>query len=159
MDNTGGVSTELNLLIDILKNKTGLLETILVITENQEVIIHQPPGVDRAAIFREMTLEKQKFIDEVLNCDNVFQSIFDGVHERVENERRADGSHLYRDQLVEMQRLIDPIMELDVKVRAQEAKNKQLLEVMMPAAAREPQQASRADKGRILGEYNKYKRE
>jgi len=102
-----------------------------------------------------MTDEKQRHIDEVLSCDAVFQSVFDSIKDDVE----ADSAR-YRERLLELQRLIEPVMELDIKIRAQEAKNRAQLEASFPLEHHkgEAGPVAQAEKNRLLEEYKRNKK-
>lgn len=116
-------SIKVNLLSDVLAKKKAALTLILNITENQETLLTQPPSQEGAAFFRAMSLEKQKNIDDVLECDNVFSEVFGEISQSFEenaNKNRADVLRLQED--------IKSVMDLDIKIRFQEARNKELLE-------------------------------
>ncbi|GHV42018.1 hypothetical protein FACS189490_10070 [Clostridia bacterium] len=120
-------TTEFLLLNDVLRKKRETLETILAISENQEVLLNSPPTAERAAIFKEMSAEKQKGIDEVIRCDGVFETMFEPL------KPYLDQKTPYRDILVKTQALVDDVLTLDAQIRAQEAKNRELLSDQIPA--------------------------
>ena len=126
MNDNNMIDTQLGILIDILNIKMQLLESVLNISENQEYLIMQPPSDERTEMFKEMTEEKQRHIDLVLESDERFQSIFDKIKDIVE----ANGAE-YKPRLLEMQDLITVILETDVKIRAQEQKNRDVLHNQM----------------------------
>jgi len=150
------IEAELNLLIDILDRKADELGLILAISENQETLLAQPPGSERAAIFREMSDEKQRHIDEVLKCDAVFQDVFDSVKDVIEA-----GAAEHRDRLAELQSKIEPVLELDVKIRAQEAKNRETLQTQAALAGlgemakKDHGPVPEAEKRRLFAQYKK----
>jgi len=151
--------TQLKLLIDILDKKADELSVILSITENQETLLGQPPGSERSSIFNQMTAEKQKHIDEVLSCDAAFQSIFDGIKDKIENNQPE-----YREYLRTLQKKIEPVLDTDVKIRAQESKNRDFLQAQLPqapedgAVIQKPPAAQTPDalKKRLLNQYKRY---
>ena len=160
MEANEAVVNELKLLNDILAKKTEELEIVAAISENQETLIESPYDWDdspkmeeRTFIFKEMSAEKQKHIDEVLNCDNVFQSIYDAAKDKIELNASA-----YKEYLTQLQQHIEVVLELDVRIRAQETKNRTILQnrhAEMRAASRQAEQKSVSDeeKNRILLKY------
>jgi len=123
MDNTLShdkqFETKLALLQEILNKKKDALSAILNISENQENLYNQPPGEERREFLMGMGRLKQAQIDEVIACDEVFQRIFDGLSAEFE-EKSAE----YKEQIQKMQDSIKEVLELDVKIRAQEEKSR-----------------------------------
>ena len=111
--------TKLALLQEILNKKHEALSNILNISENQEMLYLSPPSDERREFLMEMGKEKQKQIDEVLACDEVFQSIFDSIADGFEEK-----GNNYKEKVQELQLSINKVLELDVKIRAQEEKGK-----------------------------------
>ena len=111
--------TKLALLQEILNKKRDALSAILNISENQENLYNQPPGAERREFLMGMGKLKQEQIDEVIACDEVFQKIFDGFSAEFE-EKSAN----YKEQVQKMQDSIKEVLELDVKIRAQEEKSR-----------------------------------
>ena len=111
--------TKLALLQDVLNKKHAALTNILNISENQETLYLSPPSEERREFLIEMGKEKQTQIDEVLICDEVFQSVFDGIADDFK-----ENSEVYAEQIRRLQLNINEVLELDVKIRAQEEKSK-----------------------------------
>ena len=109
--------TKLTLLQDILDKKHGALVVVLNISENQETLYLSLPSDEREAFLVEMGKEKQKQIDDVLACDEVFQSIFDSIADEFEEK-----SVEHEEKIRELQFSINEVLELDTKIRAQEEK-------------------------------------
>ena len=99
----------LKLLTEILIKKKHALITILNICENEETAFL-------------MAEEKQKQINMVLETDNVFTSVFERIRDKME-EKSAE----FPAEFSRLQSLINEVCELDVKIRAQEEKNKSRL--------------------------------
>jgi hypothetical protein len=70
-----------------------------------------------------MSDAKQEFIDEVLTCDDVFQATFDAIQPAI-SENLAP----YADIVETLKLLINEVLELDTAIRAQEARNRGVLE-------------------------------
>lgn len=140
------ILTVLRILSDILEKKRMALGGILDITQNQETVLAGPPGTQRASFFASTTTEKQRLIDDVKEFDRVFQSFFDGVKDGLQ-ERVDAGPPEVRDTLARLQGQISAVLELDVAIRAQETKNKELLPP--PPSAEAPPPTPRTRKAAI----------
>jgi len=114
--------TKLALLQEILNKKQVALFSILNISENQETLYLSPPSEERREFLLEMGKEKQKQIDDVLACDEVFQRIFDSIAEEF-TEKKDE----YTEKIRRLQFSINEVLELDVKIRAQEEKGKAIV--------------------------------
>jgi hypothetical protein len=126
--------TKLALLQEILDKKQAALTIVLNISENQETLYLSPPSEERREFLMEMGKEKQNQIDEVMACDEVFQSIFDGMADEFAIKGRD-----HKEKVEKLQISINEVLELDVKIRAQEEKSK------TAAAAGFGQRPGRAD--------------
>ena len=92
-----------------------------------------------------MNDEKQKLIDLVISSDNLFQSVFESSTEDFNLNAEA-----YKPQIKELQDLIRKVMDVDVKIRVQEQKNKDLIASQYP---RTKIQAAKVSKGNLLKKY------
>ena len=117
--------TTLKVLNDVLEKKQAALTDILNITQNQETILLSPPSEERNSFFTSTTAEKQRLIDNVLEFDMMFQRFFDGIKDRL-NEADSWPRDV-KGKVVKIQGMINVVLELDVAIRAQEAKNNKLL--------------------------------
>jgi hypothetical protein len=111
--------TKLNILGEILSKKREALLAVLAISENQESLYASPAGPERREFLMEMGKEKQRHIDDVLTCDEVFQGVFESIGE-IFVEKGPD----YADRVKSLQATISEVLELDIKIRAQEEKTK-----------------------------------
>ena len=121
LDEHATFETKLTLLQEILDKKHAALTDVLNISENQETLYLSPPSDERREFLIEIGKEKQKQIDEVLACDEVFQRIFDSIADEF-----AIKSGDYKEKVQRLQTSINEILKLDVKIRAQEEKGKAL---------------------------------
>lgn len=136
-----------NLLEDILIKKRGFLEQILNLTVNQETILLCEEKSDEYSImFREMNDEKQTLIDLVINSDNVFQNLFDSSID--DFNKNAEN---YKPQIKSLQGLVKEVMDMDIKIRVQEQKNKDLISNQYPRAKKI--QTAKVSKGSLLKRY------
>jgi len=150
-----GFFAEMKLLHGILDEKQNALSQILGICENQEMLYTHPASPERTAFSREIAIEKQKLIEEVLECDNVFQSIF----ERMKPTFEANAERAPKPVAV-LQARIREVMETDIKIRAQEEKNKRLIQTETATRSISAPHTPIATKPRayVLGQYAKHKR-
>ena len=113
---------KLNVLTDILIKKKQALMQIANICENQGLLLMQPSSDERTDFLKAISVEKQSLIEVVIECDDVFQTIFNEIH--INFEERAKK---FQRQTTVLQGKIKDVMELDVKIRAYEEKNKALV--------------------------------
>jgi methyl-accepting chemotaxis protein len=115
----------------VLIKKKGLLNQILNLTLNQETVLlcsagspadKNDTGEENSVMFRDMNDEKQKLIEQVINSDNLFQNIFDSA-----SDDFGKNAEKYKAQIKKLQELIREVMDIDVKIRVQEQKNKDLI--------------------------------
>jgi len=124
------LATKLTLLQDILDKKQKALVVVLNISENLETI-HLSPLLDgRDEFLTEMTKEKQKQIDDVLACDEVFQSIFDTIADEFEEQ---SANHI--EKIQQLQFSINQVLDLDTKIRAQEDKINEIADTSSEGAS------------------------
>ncbi|MDR2167384.1 MAG: hypothetical protein LBE35_05995 [Clostridiales bacterium] len=151
MEQNEQFETKLNILADILAQKREALLAILAISENQENLYNSPATNERRGFLLEMGKQKQVHIDEVLTCDEVFQGIFGSISGIFEQMGKT-----YPGQVKALQRAIGEVLELDIKIRAQEEKTKSVARVAWgtlgkaEAAAKEP---TAAGKNYLLEQY------
>lgn len=114
------IETKLAILKDILIKKKFALLQILSMTENQEsLLIYDKDNEEVQNMFSEINVEKKGLIDEVISCDNMFQSMFKEISEPLSNESKD-----YRNYVIELQQLIKEVMEIDNNIREIEQRNK-----------------------------------
>jgi hypothetical protein len=136
------MDVQINILLEGLKKKEAALGEIVSITENQRTVIESGLELPEVRNFlMEMNKEKQPLIDTVKNCDNLFESVLKEVGPELDANQ-----HLYKNQVMQMQKLIRAIMDLDVKVRLMEEENNKLLMALMPVFT----QAGLAPKPKLL---------
>lgn len=144
------LSVRLKILMDVLEKKGEALTQILNICENQCLLFSQPSSSERSEFLKQMNIEKQHLIEQVIDCDDVFQSMFDDMRDQFEREAE---NHL---ELVrKLQEQIRIITELDVKIRAQEGKNKAILKAIEPPRTTSKRTLS---KSYVLKQYEKNKK-
>ena len=141
------VSVRVKLLNDVLDKKIELLTTIYTITENQGVILSMEDFENRSSFLNEAVFEKQKLIDEVMMADDVFESMYQGLKDEIVSNKEA-----LREFIAHMQERIRKIMDLDIKIRVREEKNRLLSAETSPNRRLNTFKAS---KKHILDQYSK----
>jgi len=109
---------------EILAKKRQDLTQILTISENQEtILISDMTSDEKGVFFVAMNEEKQRLIDEVIKSDDMFQDIFNGIKDVFEDKAKEN-----KDGIHALQAEIKWLIEMDVKIRLQEEKNKSRLQ-------------------------------
>lgn len=135
--------TKLELLIDILEKKKEVLHTILALTENQSTLLEQPSSIEILQAFKEVSDEKQKWIEEVLTLDTVFNRTFSKI------EGFEEEAHAYKETIIKLQKLVEQVTDVDIKIRVIEQKNNAWV----------LKQSSDQQKKDILSQYQKFSKE
>ena len=141
------LDTKLRILQDILAKKKFALECIFGICENIEGILLSPDGQGKEFL-PQMGKEKQLLIEQVLEADEVFQKLFDGISADFETNAPS-----HKDKIAGLQNSIKEVLELDIKIRAKEVQTK---EQMLAGAAinlKKQAAANPAGKNYILEQY------
>ena len=151
LDENKQFETKLTLLQEILDKKMAALTAILNISENQENLYLSPPSETRREFLLEMGKQKQKQIDEVLTCDEVFQRLFDSIAPHFEQNSKN-----YRESIQKLQNSIKAVIETDVKIRAQEEKSKSIAKGSFGLPASKESNINPANTGYILSQYRSH---
>lgn len=114
--------TYINILIDTLKRKLYLLEKIMNETLIQNELLDETQfNLEKyEASFK----KKDVMINELLELDQGFNSMYDRVKEDITNNRSK-----YREEITSLQALIQELTEISVKLQMLEKKNKIKMEL------------------------------
>lgn len=115
------IEVKLDILESSINKKIEILNQIYNITENQELFVKSLSGQEREDYLKSAAEEKQKLIDEILRIDTVFISTFESFNGMLNENRK-----LYRDRILMIQDKIKEVMDIDVKIRVKEERNRQL---------------------------------
>ena len=111
----------LTILSDSLDKKIEVLKRIQAFNDAQEkTFTESEPDMDS---FDTALHEKEKLIQEILQLDQGFETLYERVKAELDENKDA-----YRDQIKELQAKITVITELSNAVQAKEARNKKLVE-------------------------------
>lgn len=142
------IEIKVKLLMDVLAVKLRTLTQILNITENQESLLLSDDTSGALSVFFDgMSREKQVLIDEVTKADNLFQSAFNEISE--DFERFAQGN---KELVVGLQEGIKRVMDVDIKIRVMEQRNRELVSKHKKGGKIAVPKAS---KGYLLEQYKK----
>ncbi|MCL2565670.1 MAG: hypothetical protein FWE24_07665 [Defluviitaleaceae bacterium] len=142
---------KMDILISSLGEKNEILNLILNITENQEQLIDMDKSEEMWDMFVEMNEAKQEHIDRVVELDNIFQGVFEGISDNFEDKARE-----IPEKTANLQALINASLELDVKIRATEQRNRaELSKFKKTAPARVVANTSKAE---LLKRYEQNKK-
>lgn len=117
------IEVELKVLIECLKKKEKSLSQIASITENQgDLLTSGLTHEEIYSFFMQMNIEKNDFIQLVMQCDEVFENVLQKIGPTLD----ADPSK-YGDQVRTLQDYIRIVMDLDVQIRLGEDNNSNIL--------------------------------
>ena len=142
-------AANLNILLDLIGKKRGLLVQILTICENQEAILSAERSQEYDKLFIGMGNEKQLLVDEVVATDTLFQKLFDGLGEDFRPLGDSD-----KDMVRNLQDLVMAVTELDAKIRLTESRN---LERIAQTRVTPPQRSvTEASRRQLLEQYKSH---
>ena len=117
------------LLTEILLRKEQMLEEILNITFNQRLLIESSKknesnlkNKESIALYGEMNRLKQDIMAKIMAADEIFQSTFNTISKIFEKQAKEN-----RNEVKSMQNKIKQVTNLDFRVKAEEEKNRMLL--------------------------------
>lgn len=117
------ISIKLSMACEALEKKENLLNQILNITKSQETVFYSPESEEKDLFIKEAVKEKQKIIDQVIQIDNIFIKIFDEF-----NGELNKNNDIYKDKILYLQSKIKEIMDIDIKIRVIEEKNRRIMQ-------------------------------
>ncbi len=145
---------EIEVKLDILERsvdkKIKLLNQIYNITENQQLFVKTLEGEQRQEYLSSAAEEKQKLIDEILKIDTVFISTFESFNGMLNKNRK-----LYRERILKLQEKIRLVVDIDVKIRVKEERNRQIFAPSVLNGLSPNIKALKANKSYILEQYEK----
>lgn len=115
MDN---INTYISVLHGSLRKKLELIKKLLELTKEQNKILNEETiDIDS---FDRLVSEKELKINEVLEIDRGFQTVFNKISNIIK-----ESSQQYRQQILEMQNFIRVITDIGVEIENLEHKNKE----------------------------------
>ena len=105
-----------NIMLDSLKRKQQILSFLYDCTKDQEQLL-KDENMDPDA-FKQLIDAKGERIEELSTIDDGFDTIFHLVKEEIEKNREN-----YREEILQMQKLITGVSEIGVQIQALEQQN------------------------------------
>ena len=127
----------LQMMIDSLNKKKGILIRIIELNEEQNQILSEETLNGDA--FDDNMKAKGSCIDELDLLDEAFQSLFNRVRDAINANKE-----MYANEISVMKRLITEVTELGAKIEVQEARNKVKVEAMFRRERQEHKEAKRS---------------
>lgn len=115
------IYNKINNLNYLLDRKIQILSQILVITENQNIVFK---GFNDDSINELINMsydEKQSLINELVNIDSMFLEIFQSFSGSLNKNK-----YVFEQEIINIQNKIQQITDIDLKIRLQEEKNRQI---------------------------------
>jgi len=123
MADTKGM-TYVRMMLDVLSKKEIHLAKLLELTKEQEGLLKSEEL--KEAEFALIIEKKSGNLRKLEELDSGFQSVYNRVAEEIQNNKEA-----YKEQILEMQRLITAVTDIGVELSALEEKNKATLELKL----------------------------
>ena len=127
----------LQMMIDSLNKKKGILIRIIELNEEQNQILSEETLNGDA--FDDNMKAKGSCIDELDLLDEGCQSLFNRVRDAINANKE-----MYANEISVMKRLITEVTELGAKIEVQEARNKVKVEAMFRRERQEHKEAKRS---------------
>ena len=127
----------LQMMIDSLNKKKGILIRIIELNEEQNQILSEETLNGDA--FDDNMKAKRSCIDAIAMLDEGFQSLFNRVRDAINANKE-----MYANEISVMKRLITEVTGLGAKIEVQEARNKVKVEAMFRRERQEHKEAKRS---------------
>lgn len=126
--------TYIQLLIDSLGKKYGILEELMQITTKQQTIIDLD-NFDEDEFHKTISL-KEKQINDLAEIDRGFELVYDRIREEL-NDNRSQ----YTEEIRVLKELVTEVTDLNVKLQALEKRNKSKLEAVLASKRKDIKKA------------------
>ena len=115
------IKNYLQILEDSLVKKSEVLDQIIAYNKEQEELLKKE-DISLEELDENMA-KKDEFIQSLLQLDEGFESLYEKIREQLLGNKA-----LYAQQIRRLQELISSVTDKGVAIKAQEARNKQLVE-------------------------------
>lgn len=122
LDNQSTKKAYIQLMTDVLEKKAGVLNQLMLLTEQQEILIASD-NFDEDE-FLQIVSTKDEMLQNLNKLDDGFEQLYDRVREEIVTEKDK-----YTTEIKYMQKLIATITDINVKLQASEKRNKSKLEL------------------------------
>lgn len=139
-------SQYISIMIQSLKKKSAVLDTIMELNIQQKVELENP-ALDPDDFDR--TVEKKaEQIQQLELLDNGFQELYEKVREELQSNREA-----YREDIACMQEYIRKLTDKSATIQAQEARNKDLMTQKFASVRKQVKEVRKSQK--VVNQYYK----
>lgn len=140
------IYNKINNLNYLLDRKIEILNIILNVTKSQNIIFKEDKDVDS---FINMSIdEKQGLINELMNIDYMFLSIFESFKGALNKNK-----NMFKEEVIQIKNKIQQVADIDLKIRLQEEKNKQLINGNIALASQNKTKTLKVSKEEMLKKY------
>lgn len=118
MINNNQNAAYIKVMVDTLGKKEEALKLLTEITKEQELLLRQEKFSMES--FEEAMERKRSLIESLNQLDDGFEAFFKRIEVIIQTEKE-----IYRNELIEAQKIIGRITDMSVKLQAMEARNKE----------------------------------
>lgn len=140
------IYNKINNLNYLLDRKIEILSIILNVTKSQGIVFKQQEGIDN---FINMSInEKQSLINELISIDEMFLNIFESFKGALNRNK-----NIFKEDIRQIQNKIQKIADMDINIRLQEEKNKQLVNNNIALSSKNKVKTLKVSKDEMLKKY------
>lgn len=140
------IYNKINNLNYLLDRKIEILSIILNVTKSQGIVFKQQEGIDS---FINMSInEKQSLINELISIDEMFLNIFESFKGALNRNK-----NIFKEDIRQIQNKIQKIADMDINIRLQEEKNKQLVNNNIALSSKNKVKTLKVSKDEMLKKY------
>lgn len=140
------IYNKINNLNYLLDRKIEILSIILNITKSQGIVFKEQEGIDS---FINMSInEKQSLINELISIDEMFLNIFESFKGALNQNK-----NMFKEDIRQIQNKIQKIADIDINIRLQEEKNKQLVNNNIALSSKNKVKTLKMSKEEMLKKY------
>lgn len=140
------IYNKINNLNYLLDRKIEILSIILNVTKSQGIVFKEQEGIDS---FINMSInEKQSLINELISIDEMFLNIFESFKGALNQNK-----NIFKEDIRQIQNKIQKIADMDINIRLQEEKNKQLVNNNIALSSKNKVKTLKVSKDEMLKKY------
>lgn len=140
------IYNKINNLNYLLDRKIEILSIILNVTKSQGIVFKEQDGIDS---FINMSInEKQSLINELISIDEMFLNIFESFKGALNQNK-----NIFKEDIRQIQNKIQKIADMDINIRLQEEKNKQLVNNNIALSSKNKVKTLKMSKEEMLKKY------
>lgn len=140
------IYNKINNLNYLLDRKIEILSIILNVTKSQGIVFKEQEGIDS---FINMSInEKQSLINELISIDEMFLNIFESFKGALNQNK-----NMFKEDIRQIQNKIQKIVDIDINIRLQEEKNKQLVNNNIALSSKNKVKTLKMSKEEMLKKY------